>query len=113
MKQILYENSEFRIERASSNHPGFDSAIDVVKGSGDLFIGHKVPQNGFPKHDCFGTAPLGIFCVLPDDSIVDVYEFGWRWSPSGERNVLGWWFGDSEWDVTNIQKYGKVVESIK
>lgn len=90
------------IERALHTHPGFHSAIDIARQSGDVIVGHSSEHTGC---DIFGRSPL---CIFDGDENL-MYTFGWRWSESGHRNVLGWWYGDSEWDVANIQSYGPVL----
>ncbi len=106
---IIFENDDLAIERSGSWHPGFDSAIDLARNSGDVIVGHPVWKKTGTGCDIFGRSSLSIFCVLPDDSVMVMYTFGWRWSESGQRNVLGWWYGDSEWDVVAIQDYGPVL----
>jgi len=105
----LYENSELAIMRPDHRHPGIDSAIDLAAQSGDVIVGHVERKNAANGADIFGGAPLSIVGVLPDGSVAILYTFGWRWSESGQRNVLGWWFGASEWDVAAIQQYGPVL----
>lgn len=100
--------SAITIERALHSHPGFDSAIDLARKSGDVIVGHSMEHTGC---DIFGRSPLCIFCEMPDGTISTMYQFGWRWSESGQRNVLGWWYGDSEWDVASIQMYGPVLSA--
>lgn len=106
---IIFENDELAIERSGSWHPGFDSAIDLALSSGDVIVGHPVWKKASTGCDIFGRSSLSIFCVLPDDSVMVMYAFGWQWSESGQRSVLGWWHGDSEWEVVAIQDYGPVL----
>jgi len=106
---IIFEDDTLVIERARHTHPGFDSAIDLAFLSGpSVIVGHRVWKNAGTGADCFGRSSLGIYVEMPDDSLLELYYFGWRWSPSGERQVLGWWYGESEWDVCHIQQYGPV-----
>ena len=106
---IIFENDTLVIERARHTHPGFDSAIKLAISSGDgVIVGHRVWKNACTGSDIFGRSHLGIYVQLDDDSLAELYWFGWRWSPSGERQVLGWWYGESEWDVAKIQQYGPV-----
>ena len=107
---IIFENEELMIERACSWHPGLDSAIDIARHSGEVIVGHVIWKNAGTGCDTFGRSPLRICCVQPDESVTVMYTFGWRWSESGQRSVLGWWHGDSEWDVVEIQAYGPVLD---
>lgn len=87
--------------QASHTHPGFDSGLEICRSAGDVLMGHGSEHTGC---DIFGKSPL---CIFTGDGDV-MYTFGWRWSESGQRNILGWWYGPSEWDVANIQRYGPV-----
>jgi hypothetical protein len=107
---IIFENDDIVVESASYCHPGFDSAIDLAKKSGDVIVGHVVHRNAATGCDTFGRSPLAIVAILPDDTVATLYEFGWRWSGIGGRNILGWWYGPSEWDISAIQEYGPVLE---
>jgi len=109
---IIYENKTHKILRASHRHPGIDSAIDVALTSGDVIVGHVIGKNAASGADCFGGAPLTISCVLPGDRLAILYTFAWRWSEIGQRMMLGWWHGDSEWDVLCVQEYGPVMEAV-
>jgi hypothetical protein len=106
----IFENNEMRIERYGSWHPGFDSGIELALAANANLLGGLVWKNAGNGADAFGGAPLVIATELADGTVAIVYRFEWRWSPSASQMVLGWWYGDSEWDVARIQEYGPVGE---
>ena len=112
-EQILHENADWIVYRASHTHPGFDSGIDVARRCGGVMMGYVLRKGAANGCDCFGRASLEIICVMADDSIIRLYMYAWRWSESGQRNVLGWWYGDGEWDVESIQEYGPVQDEVQ
>lgn len=105
---IIFENADVVVTRASHRHPGLDSAITLAQ-CGDVIVGHIEVKAAAVGADCFGSPPLCVVAVCHDEAVVVMYTYGWRWSEAGQRNVLGWWFGDGEWDVAAIQAYGPVL----
>lgn len=96
---------------ARSGHHGIDSAIDIARAAGGgpgVVVGH-IDYWG----SGYGERELVVAAQMPDDSWAIVAELCWRWSPSGERWVYGWWYGDGEWDVSRILRYGPVLDGVE
>jgi len=91
----LCDNWTEVVEPMRINHPWMNHVLNFVRDHGQPNIEisvHSGGYNGLP------TAHYGDMAYA---------QLNWRWSPSCQRNILAWWYGDSEWDhVGPVIKFG-------